>query len=221
MCQFVGHHLDLPSGCHGSSIGDVRMNYLAHLFLADNTDASRIGNLLGDFVRGPVEELAKVYPPELVRGIRMHRAVDQFTDSHTIFREARGLLDTKRKRFAGIIVDVFFDHFLCLRWDRYCAQPLEEFIEDVYRALDRHPEWRAGRLGTAYPVMRHENWLHAYASVEGVGLTLRRIATRSARIAAIIHGEDDLRNNYKAFEQMFHAYMPELLAYVEDWKKKN
>lgn len=197
------------------------MNYLAHLFLADDSDASRIGNLLGDFVRGPVEELAKVYPAELVRGIRMHRAVDRFTDSHAVFREARGLLAPERRRFAGIVVDIFFDHFLCIRWGRYCAQPLEEFIGDVYGALDRHPEWRAGRLGSAYPVMRHENWLLAYASVEGIGMTLRRVATRSARIAAIERGEDDLRRNYAEFGALFRVFMPELIAYVREWKRGN
>jgi len=197
------------------------MNYLAHLLLADDSDASRIGNLLGDFTRGPMEELAKLYPAELVRGIKMHRAVDSFTDSHEVFRRSRTLLSPERRRFAGIIVDIFFDHYLCLHWKQYCQLPLEEFIEEVYRALDEHPEWRAGRLAEAFPMMRSENWLMTYTTIEGIGLTLDRVSRRSPRISKIAGGAEDLRENYEAFEKHFHEFMPDLVKFVNDWKKEN
>lgn len=166
-------------------------------------------------------ELAKIYPAELVRGIRMHRAVDRFTDSHVIFKEARRLLAPERRRFAGIIVDIFFDHYLCLHWEQYCEIPLETFIEDIYRALEENPGWRAGRLAKAFPMMRSENWLMTYSSIEGIGLTLKRVSSRSPRIARIAGGADDLRRNYGAFEAHFHDFMPDLLAFVVDWKKTN
>ena len=95
------------------------MNYLAHLLLADDTDASRIGNLLGDFATGTIESLAERYPPEILRGIKMHRAVDRFTDSHEVFKHARNLLAPGRRRFAGIIIDIIFDHYLCKLCSRY------------------------------------------------------------------------------------------------------
>lgn len=196
------------------------MNYLAHLLLADDNDASRIGNLLGDFTRGPISELEKIYPAELVRGIRMHRAVDGFTDSHEIFKTARLLLAPERRRFAGIIVDIFFDHYLCLHWQQYSEIELEVFIEDVYLALERHPNWHTGRLADAFPVMRNENWLMAYASIEGIGMTLQRVSTRSPRIAAIARGAEDLRKNYDGFEAHFHAFMPRLLTFVREWKEQ-
>jgi len=68
------------------------MNYLAHLMLADDSDASRIGNLLGDFTKGTLASLAEVYPDEIIRGIKMHRAVDRFTDSHEVFKNSRALI---------------------------------------------------------------------------------------------------------------------------------
>jgi acyl carrier protein phosphodiesterase len=197
------------------------MNYLAHLLLADDTDASRIGNLLGDFTRGPMEELAKLYPAELVRGIKMHRAVDSFTDAHEVFRRSRILLSPERRRFAGIIVDIFFDHYLCLHWKQYCQSPLEEFIEEVYQALDEHPEWRAGRLADAFPMMRSENWLMTYTTIEGIGLTLDRVSRRSPRISKIAGGAEDLRENYEAFEKKFHEFMPDLVKFADEWKKEN
>ncbi|MFK7909400.1 MAG: ACP phosphodiesterase [Akkermansiaceae bacterium] len=197
------------------------MNYLAHLLLADNTDESRIGNLLGDFTRGAIFHLEKEYPAEVVRGIRMHRAVDRFTDDHKLFRQSRQLLAPERRRFAGIIVDIFFDHFLCLHWKDYHDEPIEEFIASIYRALDEHPEWRAGRLADVFPMMRDEDWLARYATVEGIENTLSGVSRRSPRVTKIAGGADDLRNNYETFESIFNKFMPDLLGFVKKWKLEN
>lgn len=197
------------------------MNYLAHLMLADNSDASRIGNLLGDFTKGTLGSLAEVYPAEIIRGIKMHRAVDRFTDSHQVFKNARTLLAPERRRFSGIIIDIIFDHYLSIHWDDYHHQPLEYFINDVYRALDEHPEWRAGRLAHAFPMMRHENWLITYATIEGVELTLERISRRGKRTGQIADGIIDLRKHYAQFEASFQAFMPSLLDFTDAWKSKH
>ncbi len=197
------------------------MNYLAHLLLADDSDASRIGNLLGDFTRGAITDLEHQFPAEVIRGIRMHRAVDRFTDSHEVFRSARELLAPERRRFAGIVVDIIYDHFLCIHWQDYCEVPLEEFIRSVYRALDENPEWHAGRLKKAFPMMRDEDWLARYATIDGIENTLQRVSRRSPRVGAIADGIDDLRENYDAFELLFLDFMPDLLAFVNRWKKDN
>ena len=194
------------------------MNYLAHLLLADDTDASRIGNLLGDFTRGSLEELGKIYPPELVQGIKMHRAVDRFTDSHPVFKQCRSLLAPERRRFAGIIIDILFDHYLCKHWADYSDTPLDAFCQQVYAAFEKHPEWRAGRLAGAFPLMKRENWLMAYTTVDGIELTLQRVSRRSPRVGAIAGGIHDFKKHYADFEQAFHVYMPELVHFVRQWK---
>ena len=102
------------------------------------------------------------FPAEVVKGIRMHRAVDYYTDSHEVFKSARNLISPDRRRFTGIVVDIFYDHFLCIHWSDYCDIPFEKFIASVYHALDRHPEWRVGRLADIYPMMRDEDWLMRY-----------------------------------------------------------
>ena len=197
------------------------MNYLAHLLLADNTDASRVGNLLGDFTRGSLDDLAEIYPAELVRGIQMHRAVDRFTDSHSVFKECRLLLDPKRRRFAGIIVDIFFDHYLCKHWEKYSAIPLDQFCQQVYQAFDKHPEWLAGRLREAFPSMKKENWLMTYITADGIELTLQRVSRRSPRVTGIAAGIEDFKNHYTQFEEKFHSFMPALVEFVRDWKESN
>lgn len=197
------------------------MNYLAHLLLADDSDASRVGNLLGDFTRGLISDLEKQFPPEIIKGIRMHRAVDQFTDSHPLFRQARLLLAKERRRFAGIIVDIFFDHFLCKHWSKFSTIPLNIFITDIYHALERHPEWLTGRLKEVFPVMRNEDWLSRYATLEGIENTLKRVSKRSTKLSAIANGTDDLRKNTEDFEELFLAFMPSLLAFTTQWKQEN
>lgn len=197
------------------------MNYLAHLLLADNTDASRVGNLLGDFTRGSIDELAEQYPAELVRGIQMHRAVDSFTDNHAVFKECKLLLAAERRRFAGIIVDILFDHYLCKYWHDYSDIPLNDFCQQVYYAFEKHPEWQAGKLREAFPHMKTENWLMAYSSIEGIELTLQRVSRRTPRVGAIAQGIDDFKNNYAEFEEKFHAYMPDLVNFVREWKQQN
>jgi len=197
------------------------MNYLAHLLLADDTDASRVGNLLGDFTRGSIDELAKIYPAEVVRGIQMHRAVDRFTDSHSVFKECRFLLAPERRRFAGIIVDIFFDHYLCKYWKDYHHTPLEEYCQEVYQAFEKHPEWRAGRLAEAFPFMKTQNWLLAYSTVDGIELTLQRVSCRSPRMAPVAEGILDFKAHYEEFETKFHDYMPDLLKFVRSWKESN
>ena len=197
------------------------MNYLAHLMLADDSDASRIGNLLGDFTKGTLASLGEVYPDEIIRGIKMHRAVDRFTDSHEVFKNSRALIAPERRRFSGIIIDIIFDHYLSVHWNDYHHQPLEHFVGDVYRALDEHPEWRAGRLARAFPMMRHENWLVTYATIEGVELTLERVSRRGKRTTPIAGGIIDLRDNYAEFEASYQAFMPSLLDFTDTWKSKH
>jgi acyl carrier protein phosphodiesterase len=98
---------------------------------------------------------------------------------------------------------------------------LEYFINDVYRALDEHPEWRAGRLAHAFPLMRHENWLITYATIEGVELTLERVSRRGKRTGQIADGIIDLRKHYAEFEASFQAFMPSLLDFTDTWKSKH
>lgn len=194
------------------------MNFLAHLLLAEDNPASRIGNLLGDFTRGSMDELAMQYPPEVVRGIRMHRAVDAYTDSHPSFIASRKLLNPERRKFAGIIVDLILDHFLSRHWSHYHPTPLDQFCQQVYREMQHHPEWMAGRLKQILPIMRRENWLMRYPTIEGMRLTLFEVSHRSPRISKMADAIDDLILHYDVFEQHFNDFMPDLLDFVREWK---
>lgn len=190
------------------------MNFLAHLALAGPDDASRIGNILGDFEKGTPESMRERLPDRIVDGIMMHRHIDRFTDDHAIFHKTKLLLAPGRRRFAGIIVDIFFDHFLNNHWERYHPGTVAGFIAEIYQLFERRPEWLGSQFGPLVPLLRAENWLASYGSEEGLAITLGRVADRSPRLAPIRDGVLDLVENREAFEKHFLEFYPEVRVHA-------
>jgi len=123
------------------------VNYLAHLFLAGNTAESLIGNLAGDFVKGP---LGDHFTPAIAEGIRNHRRVDAFTDSHPAVAAFRRVLVPEHGHYARVIADVFFDHFLVRNWNQYSEESLTDFLARVFATIDPHLDLLPGRLAAVY-----------------------------------------------------------------------
>ncbi len=195
------------------------MNYLAHLALAPDTDASRIGNLLGDFIKGDESSLRLHLAPDLVEGIMLHRAIDKFTDAHPAFRASKALLAPQRRRFAGIAIDIIYDHFLSIHWHDYYHQPLPEFIQQVYRTIEQHKEWQIGTLARVFPTMKSQNWLARYASRDGIALTLKQVAQRGKFTAPIADIFIDFNHHYHQFDQHFTDIYPALIEFVNQKTK--
>ncbi len=186
------------------------MNYLAHAFLARATPALLTGGLLGDFVKGRLDDR---YPPEIRAGIAQHRAIDVFTDAHNLVHASRALMAPERRRFAGILVDVFYDHFLARHWERYAATPLERFTADVYATLWPQRGGFPERLQRILPWMRADDWLAGYADLGGVDASLRGMSRRfryPERAQPLARGIDDLTAHYAELERHFLEFFPEL-----------
>jgi acyl carrier protein phosphodiesterase len=191
------------------------LNFLAHFHLAKNTDASRVGALLGDFVRGTPESLRAQFPDEVIDGIMLHRAVDQFTDSHASFLDAKKFLSPERRRFAGIIIDIFFDHFLAHHWQEYSDGPLNLFISEVYHTLDRRTDWLTPELEALVPRMQAENWLGTYGAIDGLALTFRRVSSRRKFLSPLVGAEEDLTSHYYSFSKAFHIFYPQVMEFAK------
>jgi acyl carrier protein phosphodiesterase len=190
------------------------MNYLAHAFLAHHDAELLTGGLLGDFVKGRVDNQ---FTPGVCAGIHLHRAIDRFTDGHPLILESRALVAPERRRFAGILVDIYCDHFLARHWQRYSPQPLTHFTREVYDVLwpQRHafPE----RLQRILPWMRAEDWLASYAEIESVDMALHGLARRfrfAERAQPLAEGVADLLAHYGALERNFHVFFPDLQRYT-------
>lgn len=199
------------------------MNYLAHLALVPSSDearsdALRIGNLLGDFIKGTESSLRLQLPSDLVDGIMLHRAIDKFTDAHPAFLKSKQLLDPERRRYAGVVVDIIYDHFLSLHWENYHEEPLKLFIPRIYNILDDKKEWQLGKLKEAFPIMKSQNWLASYGTREGIKETFRRVSQRGKYTAPIENTHLDFNLNYEDFEEHFHIIYRDLIEFTHQFK---
>ena len=181
-----------------------------------------MGNFLGDFVKGLPSSFPDEYGAELVDGILMHRAVDVFTDAHPVFLRAKSLLAPERRRFAGILVDIFLDHFLSLEWDTLMKKGREEFISDFYSELS---SFRIPSIVDGFPEicerMAQQDWLGSYATLDGIELTIRRVVSRSARLAPMIGAREDFERNFDAFRECFDEFFPDVKQFTENWKSEH
>lgn len=194
------------------------MNYLAHLYLSEDSDAALVGNIMGDFVKGRPEQLR--LPDTILRGIILHRRVDSFTDRHPVFVSSRSRLDRPYRRFAGIIVDLAYDHFLARYWHLYSDESLDTFAARAYGALAAYHNTLPPRLQHIAPLMREQDWLTAYRELENVERSLAGIARRLSRPTPLHQAGPQLRAHYEALEQDFHAFMPQLRQFAETERER-
>jgi acyl carrier protein phosphodiesterase len=192
------------------------MNYLAHAFLSRASPELLIGGMLGDFVKG--REHLRQYTPAVRAGILLHRSIDRYTDAHPTVQASCALVSPTRRRFAAILVDVFYDHFLARHWLRYTRQVLEDFTHQVYATLLPHSVTYPERLQHILPRMAADDWLASYAEIESVDAALHGIARRFqryTRAAVLADGVQELLHHYAAFEQHFIEFFPELQSFAE------
>ncbi|HLD68758.1 MAG TPA: ACP phosphodiesterase [Pseudomonas sp.] len=186
------------------------MNYLAHLHLGGPQPAQLLGSLYGDFVKGP---LAGAYPPAIEAAIRLHRRIDVFTDDHPLVRQAKARFPSARRRYAGIVLDIFFDHCLALGWTDYAAEPLPAFTARVYQVLAGEPELPP-RLAQIAPLMAAQDWLGAYRDFAVLERVLQGMSRRLSRPEGLIGSMAELERLYEPLRDDFRAFYPELQAFA-------
>lgn len=192
------------------------MNHLAHARLAGPDPLDVAANLMGDFVRGRLKDR---FPPRVKAGIRLHRAVDAYTDAHPVHRQSRTRLAPPFRRYAPILVDIYYDHFLACHFQRFHDQPVEEFSSGVYDALERHRDILPVTLRRLAPIWRHRDLLAAYADVAVIDEVLVGISKRLTRDNPVHRGGGCLREHYQGFEADFLAFFPDLLGFAREKRR--
>jgi acyl carrier protein phosphodiesterase len=187
------------------------MNHLAHLFLARDGTESLIGNLAGDFVKGP---LADRFTPGIRAGIQQHRAIDAFTDSHPSVAAFRRVLTPEHGHYSRVIADMFFDHFLALRFDEYAGESLDAFLARTFATIDPHVDTLPGLLRVVYPRIRDGGWLQSYRSVDAIRGALRNISRRFSRQPRLDTAAQHLIDSRAELEPHFEAFFPEVMAFA-------
>jgi acyl carrier protein phosphodiesterase len=155
------------------------VNYLAHALLAEPYAHSLIGNIAGDLVKGRLIDQA--LHPRVIDGIRRHRWVDFLTDSHPRYQALRAGFPREHRRFAGIVLDVLFDHYLSRHWRRFSHWKQEHFIAGVYTVLNEERDLLPTELARVAPYWTEADWLRVYADLDGVLAVLERLSRRLSR----------------------------------------
>jgi acyl carrier protein phosphodiesterase len=189
------------------------MNFLAHIYLSGDNDLIKIGNFMADGIRGKHFES---YPTDVQKGIILHRAIDTFTDSHPIFRQSTKKLHENYHHYAGVIVDVFYDHFLAKNWTKYSDEKLDLFVERFYQSLHNNPAVLSERTKGMMPYMIEHNWLVSYQTVEGINRILTQMDHRTKNESKMRFATNELSEFYSEFETEFSEFFKELILFSND-----
>ncbi len=192
------------------------MNFLAHLFLAGPPrEAGYADRLVGQFIADAVPgRRLEAYAPGVQAGIRAHRAIDTFTDQHPVVRRATARLrGAGHGKYAGVVSDVFFDHFLARYFAEFSAEPLPDFTRRVYAQLGARQAEFPARVQQFFPYLVQHNWLLHYAEIEGVARSLAGLSRRAAPGSNMETAPVELLANYAAYEADFREFFPQVLAY--------
>jgi len=190
------------------------MNFLVHFFLADKVGGSFTGQLLGDFIKGRAFDS---FDQHIRSNIIMHRKIDSFSDAHPITKNSRNRFGSRRRRFAGVIVDICYDHFLAKHWSRYTVLPLKQFAKQVYADLNENAGILPEDARFMVCRMADMDWLSSYASLNHVAIALDRIAARLTNGHLFKGAIEEISKNYSGLKSDFFSFFPDLLAFSENY----
>ncbi len=190
------------------------MNILAHGYLSGRREGLLVGNFIGDFIKGNPASPRHDLAPDEILGVRLHRAIDTFTDAHPAVEAVRQLLRPRCHKYAGAAVDIFFDHFLALDFEQLTGEALSEFTAYFYKTLQNntvHFPIPAIRMLDA--MMRYD-WLMHYQTIDGVDRSLKGVSRRTAYPSGLDTAIVDLERYYDPIGVRFAQFWPELVAHV-------
>jgi len=187
------------------------MNFLAHLFLSYEPSEVMVGNFIADSVKG---NAVNNFTKGIQKGIKLHRAIDTFTDSHNEMQKSKERLRPRYKKYAPVITDIFYDHFLAVHWQDYSTVSLKDYTNRVYKYLGEYYHHFPDRSKQFYDYMIKYDILFAYTKIEGIEKVMQGMSRRAHFISGMETATEELKKHYKDFKIEFQSFFPELQAYV-------
>jgi acyl carrier protein phosphodiesterase len=187
------------------------MNFLAHAHLSGNNNQLLIGNFIADSVKG---RDFNHFPEGMRQGIVLHRQIDSFTDSHHVFKKSLGTIRSAHGKYSGIVVDIFFDHFLALNWNYFEKSFLADFANHVYLLLTNSFEILPERTKRLLPYLIAQNWLVGYANFTELEQVFYGMDRRTQLASGMRNSVKTLKENYDVLERDFFQFYPELQQFV-------
>jgi len=192
------------------------VNYLVHLYLAGPDPEMQLGGLMGDFVKGSLDQR---YPPGIIAGLQLHRRIDAFaaTDEHC--RSSRRRLHPRFGHTRPVLVDIFYDHFLAVHWHEFHPRPLPAFAQEIYQLLAANRKILPKGLAQIAPRMTDLDWLTSYRDRASVAVALQRMAGRLSRPTAMGEGVVELERCGEELLGDFRGFMAAVQAAGLDARK--
>lgn len=157
------------------------------------------------------------YPTTIRKGIELHRAIDFFTDQHEITNASKIRLRPKYGKYSGVIVDLFYDHFLAKNFNLYSEVTLEEFTLNTYRILTLNRDVLPDSVKLFLPYMIEKNWLLGYQSIDGIGRALTGLSKRVSFENKMDESVNELKTDYLLYENEFYQFFPQLITFAEEF----
>lgn len=173
--------------------------------------------MISDFIKGRKQY---DHSEEVQKGIRLHRAIDNFTDGHETIKLAKEYFRPVYRLYSGALVDVVFDHFLATDPAIFSEYSLAEFSQRVYRELEKFQDNFPTRFAYMFPYMKEQDWLFNYRLTSGIEKSLSGVIRRAAYLDDAVPAIDLFHQHYQSLQELFSKFWPELQAFAfENWQK--
>jgi acyl carrier protein phosphodiesterase len=189
------------------------MNYLGHLYLSGEDEEIITGNFIADHVKG---RAISQFNEGIRSGILLHREIDTYTDSHPAFIQSKGRLAVNFRKYAGVITDMFYDHFLSKFWKDYSNENIDDFTSKMYAIVLKRFEIIPGRAKRLLTYMARDNWLKGYGKIEGLSIALNGMASRTRFDSGMEKAVDDLQENYMQYYNDFSLFLPDITSHFRE-----
>lgn len=188
------------------------MNFLAHIYLSGEDDQIRIGNFIGDFIKGNAYQM---YPDKIQKGIRLHRSIDSFTDKNRTATKAKELYYIQYHKYAGIVIDILYDHFLASNWDRFSDVSLYDYAQKFYDLMLKYEYLMPVSLQTFIPKLIEHNRLYSYRTIDGIESVLSTMSKFTSLPDYSEFAILTLKENYAFLEENFFTFIAEIIYYIK------
>ena len=193
------------------------MNFLAHIHLSGENDDIKIGNFIADSVR--TKDLPN-FTPDIQLGIKLHWAIDDYTDHHEVVKESKALLYDEHHKYGAVLVDIFYDHYLARDWAQFSNEDLGVFVNHFYKLLSDRKQELPERINFMRPYMVRYNWLYNYQFLEGIERVLGGMSRRASFENKMNLGTNALKEHYETFGEHFKLFYPYLEKFVTHKKQE-
>jgi acyl carrier protein phosphodiesterase len=187
------------------------MNYLAHIFLSGVDQEILIGNFIGDYVKG--RDYLN-YSQTVKKGILLHRRIDYFTDNHKVVHQSMNYFAPKYRKYAGIIIDILYDHFLAVNWEKFALQPLDIFKEDLFETLKKYHPVLPERVQFFIPSFITNDWINVYKTFDGIISVLYRMSMRTSLPNESEFAREVFHKYYIQIQSEFLTFFPDIIKFV-------